>query len=365
MAAATYDAGHRWPLASATARLLWLQSLCAVAEGADVPLSHTVRRPSSSSSRCPPDVCVAAVLGDAEHRMAVLGGREGMPRSLGSVFGGSVTRFLGGSLRGTASRVIDTPGVMVISNGIAVSRDGSTLLVIDGRSTTGGAPTIYELSVADGSRRRVVGGSGHGPPRFKDPRQVYVDPDGFVFVTEYGNHRVQVLTPSLDFHCSIGQGQLYYPAGVCANADVIVVSEFGAHRIAVFNRGDGALLRQFGCEGSGDGELLRPLGLCFMSGDRCVAVTDLENQRVSVFSIDGEFIRHVGVDVLRFPSEFAVSPFDELVVVDRSGLHLFSSDGDLLARVCEGHFTGVAVHGSTVFTAHRASDGREIMSVFE
>ncbi len=94
-----------WPLSSDAQRLLWLRSCCAVAEGADVPLSHTV----PDASRCPPDVCVAAVLGDALGRVSVLGGREGMLRSLGSVFGGSVTRFLGGGLRGVVSRVIDTP----------------------------------------------------------------------------------------------------------------------------------------------------------------------------------------------------------------------------------------------------------------
>jgi hypothetical protein len=51
-----------WPLCSSTARLLWLRAVCAVAEGADVPLSHAM---PDASSRCPPDVCVAAVLGDA------------------------------------------------------------------------------------------------------------------------------------------------------------------------------------------------------------------------------------------------------------------------------------------------------------
>ena len=84
-----------WPLCSSTARLLFLKAVCAVAEGADVPLSHAV---PDASSRCPPDVCVAAVLGDALRRVAVLGGREGMSRSLGSVYSGAVTRFLGGSL---------------------------------------------------------------------------------------------------------------------------------------------------------------------------------------------------------------------------------------------------------------------------
>ncbi len=80
-----------------------------MAEGADVPQSRML--PRASSSRCSPGVCVGAVLGDAERRVAVLGGREGMPRSLGSVYGGSVTRFLGGGCRRVASRVIYMSGV--------------------------------------------------------------------------------------------------------------------------------------------------------------------------------------------------------------------------------------------------------------
>jgi hypothetical protein len=40
-----------------------------------------------------------------------------------------------------------------------------------------------------------------------------------------------------------------------------------------------------------------------MSGDRRVAVAECGNMRVSVFSVDGEFVRHrdVGVGVLSFP----------------------------------------------------------------
>ncbi len=90
-------------------------------------LTHAV---PDTSSRCPPDVYVGAVLGDALRCVAVLGGREGMPRSLGSVYGGSVTRFLGGSLRGVMSRVIDTPGLKSVSNGVAVSRDGCLQAVL-------------------------------------------------------------------------------------------------------------------------------------------------------------------------------------------------------------------------------------------
>jgi hypothetical protein len=349
MAAAATDAGHRWPLASATARLLWLRAVCAVAEGADVPLSHTV---SHASPCCPPDVCVAAVLGDPLHRVAVLGGREGMPRSLGSVYGGAVTRFLGGALRGVVRRVIDT-GVRSHHNGLAVSIDGCTLLVPI--SAPGGSHAIHELSVADGSRRRVIGCEGDGPLQFRLPCQVHIAPDGFVFVADTGNDRVQVLTPSLDFKCFVGQGRLKGPAGVCANAVVVVVSEVFSRRISVFNRGDGALLRRIG---SARGQLGAPCGLCFMSGDRHVAVAERLTDRVSVFSVDGEFIRRVGVGLLKSALGVAASAFDELVVADYGGkcLRVFSSTGDVLATVGQGSYSGVVVHGGSVFARDGSAD---------
>jgi hypothetical protein len=292
--------------------------------------------------------------------MAVLGGREGMPRSLGSVCGGSVTRFLGGGLRGVVSRVIDPAGVL-LANRLSVSVDGSTLLV--SRSDVAcDRHTIHELGAADGSRRRVIGEEGDGPLQFRTCQHLCVAPDGFVFVVEFGNCRVQVLTPSLDFHAFIGQDELQFPAGVCASADVVVVSELWHHRIAVLNRCDGALLRRFGCQGSGDGQLISLRGLSFVSGDRHVAVADSGNDRVSVFSIDGEFIRHVGGGVLSYPRSIvgvvavAASAFDELVVADPDNrcLRVFSATGDLLATVSEERFIDVAVHGSTVFAVNES-----------
>jgi DNA-binding beta-propeller fold protein YncE len=236
-------------------------------------------------------------------------------------------------------------------DGVAVSVEGATLLLSDSYS---GAHAINDLSVVDGSCRRVIGGSGDGPLGFNAPAQVCVAPDGFVFVADYGNHRVQVLTPDLAFHSFIGEGHLEYPAGVCANADVVVVTEQAGSTVAVFRRGDGALLRRFGRKGSGDGALRRPCGLCFMRGDRHVAVVDANNNRVSVFNIDdGEFIRHVGVGVLGYPQGIAASSFDELVVADTRNkrLHVFSGTGDLLMSMGEGSFTGVVLHSTGVFAA--------------
>ncbi len=335
-------------MSTGAVRLCWLQSVCAVAEGADVRLSRG--RPGASS-RCPPSACVGAVLGDALRRLSVLGGREGMPRSLGSVYGGAITRFLGGGLVLDVSRVIEM-GVVAWGNGMAVSRDGSTLLVTDGADDIG-PHAIHTFSIGDGSRLRVVGGMGDDPLQFYNPGQVWIDADGFVFVVDCGNDRVQVLTPTLDFHGFVGVGELRYPHGVCANADVVVVSQnYPASRISVFNRRDGSLLRCFGTFGSGDGELGMPFELCFIDDDRHIAVADRYNNRVGVFSVDGQFIRHVGVGMLRGPQSIACTAFDELVVADsgNSCVAVFSASGDLIATsAVDGACAGIAVHGGTVF----------------
>jgi DNA-binding beta-propeller fold protein YncE len=347
------SAATTWPLTSAGVRLLFVKAVCAVAEGADVPLSHTV--PDASSPRCPPGVCVSAVLGDALRRVSVLGGREGMSRSLGSVYGGSVTRFLGG-LRGVASRVIPTPGVKSECGGVAVSRDGCTLLAV---GTWDRSNSIHVFSVADGSRRRVIGGRGDGPLQFNCPCQVWIAPDDFVFVADCVNNRVQVLTPSLDFHAFVGVGQLDGPAGVCANADVVVVSENNASRVSVFSRGDGTFLRQFGREGRGDGDsqLNCPSALCFMSGDRHVAIADTSNSRVSVFSVDGDFIRHVGVGVLGRPKGVFCSAFDELVVADKGNdrVVVFTASGEVAMTFGDGGFSGIALYRGCVFAQREES----------
>jgi DNA-binding beta-propeller fold protein YncE len=249
--------------------------------------------------------------------------------------------------RGEESRAIATAGVQSWSNGVAVSRDGSTLLVSD---SNGGSHAIHAFRVADGSLLRVIGFSGDGPLQFKNPRQVWVASDDVVFVADYGNNRVQVLTPRLDFHGIVGVSQLRGPSGVCADDDVIIVSEEDAHSISVFNRDDGALLRRFGSLGSGDGQLKSPLGLCFMSGHRHVAVADHYNHRVSVFSVEGEFVHHVGVGNLRRPAGVACSAFDEIVVADwlNTRVVVVSASGEMLHTMRGDDFSGVAMHGGTI-----------------
>jgi DNA-binding beta-propeller fold protein YncE len=336
-------AAHGFTLAEPP-RFAALRAFCAVSEGADVvmPVSPI------PSAVCDSAKCIAAVLGDAQRRLGIFGAREGMPWSLGSVFGCLVARFVSG-LCGMKGRVIETPGVRSQHNGIAVSRDGATLLVSD---TNGGTHRLHVFNVHTGARLRTIGSWGTGPLQFRCPRQVWVASDDYVFVADEGNDRIQILTPvAFDFYAFVGVGQLGMPRGVCADGDIIAVSELCPYRISVFSRCDGALLRRFGSKGSGDGQLYSPGGLCFLTENRLIAVADCVNDRISVFSVEGEFVRHVGVGELCFPMGVACSAFDELVVVDvwYERVAVFSASGEVLHTMGRSIFTGVAVHSGAIF----------------
>jgi hypothetical protein len=282
------------------------------------------------------------VLSDALHRVSAVGGRDGMPWSLRSVYGAAVARFLSRGLRGTVVRAFDVAALSQM-NGVAVSLDGATLLMSD---ALGGSNGIHVLSAVDGSLRRVVSGDAS---LFRQPYQVCIARDGCVFVADGGRHRVQVRAADVSPLAVMGEGLLRMPMGIAATSDVVAVSECDAHRVTVFNRRDGSLRRRFGCLGSGDGQLHCPAGLCLTSGDRHVAVADHDNHRVSVFTVDGGFVRHVGAGVLSFPVGVASSSFDELVVADYHNcrLRLFSASGELLLAFGpfgSGWFSGVALH---------------------
>ncbi len=284
--------------------------------------------------------------------------------------GGGSGSTTSSSRRGDLVRSIATPGVMSSVNGVAVSRDGTKLLVAD---CEGDSHAIHEFSVADGNPLRVIGGFGEGPLQFNSPSQLCVSPDDFLYVAERYNHRVQVLTPAREFHAFIGVDELDGPRGVCVNDDVVVVSEEKACRITVFNRADGAVLRRFGSHGDNAGQLRHAMGMCFMPDGRHIVVTECCTYRLSVFNVSGAFVRHVGVGVLRICVGVACTADGEFVVADNGSgrVVVLSPGGKVLATMsgscqCIGkaRLTGVAVHGGSIFAQYAHWHKTPVCDVF-
>jgi hypothetical protein len=271
----------------------------------------------------------------------------------------AATARLSTSFSGEQCGVIATPGVKCSYNGMTVSANGASLLVSD----WSGSHSVSVYRLVDGARRLVVGGAHDtGEPRvlFKFPSQVHIAPDGFVFIADFDNRRVQVLAPDLTLHGAIATAGVKNPAGVVADVAVVVVSDYWGHHICVFARRDGALVRRFGTFGVGDGQLYCPRGMCFVracsssapaADDHRVAIADCRNNRVSVFTLAGEFVEHVGVGTLKWPDGVASSAYGELVVADCGNkcVRVFDEGGSLLRTVGTGDFTAVAVLNDRVF----------------
>ena len=86
-----------------------------------------------------------------------------------------------------------------------------------------------------------VFGSENG--KFKSPKGVAVDRDGYIIVADSGNHRIQVFRPDGSFLCKFGtkgrnEGQFKDPEGVALTSDgKIVVSDKENYRLQYFWRG--------------------------------------------------------------------------------------------------------------------------------
>jgi hypothetical protein len=161
-----------------------------------------------------------------------------MARALGSVYACFVTLFLGGGFRGQEQRRIRTGKFPC--GGMAVSADGATLYLTDLESHV-----IRSYTLADGAPLAVVGSLGSAPLQFHSPWQICVAPDGFIFVADTDNDRVQELTPSLSFSAVFGVDERTRPWGVCADNGIIATISACRGFVSVFSRGERALLWRF------------------------------------------------------------------------------------------------------------------------
>ncbi len=153
------------------------------------------------------------------------------------------------------------------------------------------------------------GSFGSGQGEFKDPYDVTTDSNDRIIVAERNNNRIQVFDSTDTFQfmfgfgvdtgaaafevctstCQAGisgsgQGQFSNLRGVTTDSnDRIIVSDFGNHRIQVFDS-TGAFDFEFDSSGSSAGQFNRPIDVTTDSNDRII-VADTSNDRMQVFEL--------------------------------------------------------------------------------
>ena len=153
-----------------------------------------------------------------------------------------------------------------------------------------------------------------------------------IFIADWGNSRVQIVSFEGQFMTRFGQDTLKRPYGITVSDEHVFITDIGLHALLKFDRNSYELVMRTGTQGSEDGQFNSPRGLCIdYNGD--VLVSEKGNNRVSVFSKDLIFISNIGIGQLRDPTDVKLTPDSVVVVLDRSPkcVHFYSKNGHLLS----------------------------------
>ena len=172
-----------------------------------------------------------------------------------------------------------------------------------------------------------------------------------IFIADWGNSRVQIVSFKGQFMTRFGQDTLKRPYGITVSDEHVFVTDIGLHALLKFDRNSYELVIRNGTQGSKDGQFNSPRGMCIdYNGD--VLVAERGNNRVSVFSKDLIFISNIGIEQLRDPTDVKLTPDRVVVVLDRSPkcVHFYSKNGHLLSScISRGEGPDCLVYQPTFF----------------
>lgn len=189
------------------------------------------------------------------------------------------------------------------------------------------------------------GSTGTGRDNLWEPMGIAANPEGDVYVADMNNHRVVRLkygAGKLEYVSSLGDGfgsstgQLAFPCGVAIDkSGNVYVTEIGNDRVSVFDN-NGAFVKVMGV-----GYLNDPFGIALIDRKDVwnyyrdkdyLVVTDNSNKRISMFDFAGNRLKSVdGLD-LGFENislDYAAIDYYGMIYVtdtDNSQIHVFSRD---------------------------------------
>eukprot|EP00002_Diphylleia_rotans_P007706 TRINITY_DN17355_c0_g1_i1.p1 TRINITY_DN17355_c0_g1~~TRINITY_DN17355_c0_g1_i1.p1 ORF type:complete len:437 (+),score=72.08 TRINITY_DN17355_c0_g1_i1:73-1383(+) len=217
---------------------------------------------------------------------------------------------------------------------------------------------------------------GTGPREFNQPIGICCHPhQDRIFVSEYGNHRIQIFTKDLEFVSvfgskGVGENHFTNPCDIAISEGGLIACSDSMHYIHLLRDGF-EYVKIFGEEGSKAGQF--SMGqwkhLAF-DEEECLYVSDYKNRTVQKFSENGDFIKFIYKPPARDPQRMApvgitVNSSNEVLVVFQPGnqVRVYSVMGRLLRThtvTARDEIMGISrgPRGGFVVTDR---DGREII----
>ena len=162
-----------------------------------------------------------------------------------------------------------------------------------------------------------------------------------------------------------GNGQFDHPVDISVSSTgELAVSDLSNHRVQIFSNA-GQFVRKFGSQGKGNGQFQSPTGVAYNKIDNIV-VCDLNNCRIQVFSPAGQWISKFGEGALKRVCGVSVTNDNNVVVCDKTAkkVFVFSPEGRLLLQFAKNQITGdpfAIFHDGKYFVSSRL----QVVRVFD
>ena len=168
-------------------------------------------------------------------------------------------------------------GICVFQNTVFVTQHG------------GNCVNMYEL---EGKLMKSVGSEGNGETQFDSPYGIDVsDRNHNIYVCDYYNNRVQILTEELKYHSMLGIGLFTHPLDIKVTRDRVLVLDVSDPCMFIFNS-DHLLINRIITRGS-DKQTNNPHSFD-IDTDYNIMMSDYSNHCVYVFNKEGEQIHKFG-----------------------------------------------------------------------
>jgi peptidylglycine monooxygenase len=215
---------------------------------------------------------------------------------------------------------------------------GPSSIAVDSRDRVyvfqrGGPPILIFEREGD-----FVGGWPRRPNQLEDAHHIYISPDDFVYLADRDAHQVLKFTTDGELVMALGtryraslQAPFNHPSDTCVapNGEIYISDGYGNSSVHRFSP-DGEHIASFGSPGRGPGEFCVPHSIR-VSDDGRVYVADRENNRVQVFTPEGQFLSE-WTD-MKSPMGVQITPDNAVIVTDQvPRFTVFSLDGEILAR---------------------------------
>ncbi len=195
----------------------------------------------------------------------------------------------------------------------------------------------------------------------EEPRGVWVDEGGKIYVADSGKSRIVVFSPEGEELFTfgkegIGNDEFYYPRGVAVDGDghIWVVDTYH-HCIKVFD-GKGQFLFRFGQGGEGEEDFNQPRYL-FIRGEM-VFISDYRNHRIKVYNREGVLQEIIGKEGSA-PGEFS---FPEGLWIDEEGKLWVADAGNNRLQVIDVNFlVNPALHLAALLAENDYQEFREVL----